>query len=137
MRSAFDDLRPALVLAREAEQLAPRAGEPAPPRDVAEPLRQLSVVLTAVELPPIAIGHHWNSASIPARTKRGRRERREQEELCQLFARRYPRELGLDEVEAVFDREEVGAREVDLAQRERVFIWHTHGMPENGLWLLA
>jgi hypothetical protein len=42
------------------------------------------------------------------------------------------RELSLDEVEVVRDRGEVGARQVDLAQRERVFVWHAHGMPEAG-----
>jgi len=37
-----------------------------------------------------------------------------------LHPRRYPRELSLDEVDVVFDRGEVGAREVDLAHG----VWH-------------
>jgi class 3 adenylate cyclase len=39
--------------------------------------------------------------------------------------------LSLDEVEVVGDRVQVAARLVDLAQRERVFAWRTHGMPEE------
>jgi hypothetical protein len=38
----------------------------------------------------------------------------------------------LKEVEVVGDCGEVGAREVDLSQRERVLVWHAHGIPEVG-----
>jgi hypothetical protein len=34
------------------------------------------------------------------------------------------RELTTDELEAVVDRGEIGARQVDLAQGEWLFVWH-------------
>jgi hypothetical protein len=40
----------------------------------------------------------------------------------------------LDEVEVVFDRGEVGAREVDLAQGEWLIVWHAHVCAR--MWLL-
>jgi hypothetical protein len=43
----------------------------------------------------------------------------------------YPRELSLEEVEVVGDRVEVAARLVDLSQRERVLVLHTHGTAED------
>ena len=45
----------------------------------------------------------------------------------QLHPRRYTRELSLDEVDLVFDRGEVGAREADLAQCEGVLVWYALG----------
>lgn len=43
-----------------------------------------------------------------------------------------PGELHLQEIEIVRDRVQVAARLIYLAQREGVFVWHKHGMPEWG-----
>jgi hypothetical protein len=50
----------------------------------------------------------------------------------QLHPRRYTRELSLDEVDLVFDRGEVGAREADLAQCEGVLVWYALGRGRLG-----
>jgi hypothetical protein len=50
-----------------------------------------------------------------------------------LPSRRHPRELAHDELEAVFDGREVGAREVDLTQGERLFLGHAPIVRGRGL----
>jgi hypothetical protein len=66
-----------------------------------------------------------------------RGERREQCEARQLLPRRHSREPLLDEFEIVADRVQVAAGLIDLAQRERAFVWHTHVMPEVGCSIVS
>jgi hypothetical protein len=44
----------------------------------------------------------------------------------QIRPRPDTRELSLCKIECVLDRSEVGARLIDVARCERVFIWHAH-----------
>jgi hypothetical protein len=67
----------------------------------------------------------------PGEDDRGSGERREQRGLCQLFARRQPGELALDDVEFALDRIEIGTGLIGPLQRQRVFIGHAPVMPEQ------
>ena len=44
----------------------------------------------------------------------------------QIRPRRDTRKLSLYKIEFVPDRSEVGARLIDVARCERVFVWHAH-----------
>jgi hypothetical protein len=41
-------------------------------------------------------------------------------------------ELGFDEFKIIRDGVKFAPRLIDLTQRERAFVWHTHSMPANG-----
>jgi hypothetical protein len=48
-----------------------------------------------------------------------------------MKARRHARELAHHEFELVVDQREIGSSLMGLAQYERVFVWHAHGVAET------
>jgi hypothetical protein len=87
--------------------------------------------MRAVQLPPIPVVHHRNNASNPARTSATVVNVTSNAVCANFLSCRHSGELALDEFEIVGDRVQVAAGLIDLAQRERAFVWHAHVLPES------